>query len=247
MDGGIGVSGIARFPGAVGVSHLRVYDSRAPDGLAGGTPHVHTVCTEAYLVVSGAGAVQTLTVEGHRETPLEPGVAVWFTPGTIHRLVNHGDLELFVLMQNDGLPEAGDMVITFDAAVLADAARYEQAAALPPDDRTTAGPGEAARRRRDAAVPPFLDLVDAVRGGDQGPLAAFYDAAAALVRPRLEHWTAVWRDGPLAAAEETGRQLTALASRDADHLAAATVRARPAPVGERHYGCCGTLGVVLDP
>src|SRR5687768_5708435 len=108
MDGWVGVTAVPAFPGAVGVSHLRVYDTRAPDGLAGGTPHVHTVCTEAYLVVNGAGAVQTLTTEGYQETALEPGVAVWFTPGTIHRLVNHGDLELFVLMQNDGLPEAGD-------------------------------------------------------------------------------------------------------------------------------------------
>ena len=53
--------------------------------------------------------------------PLEPGAFVWFTPGTIHRLVNGGDLEILVLMQNAGLPEAGDMVITFPPDVLADA------------------------------------------------------------------------------------------------------------------------------
>ena len=41
------------FPGGIGVSHLRVYDTAAPDGLAGGTPHLHTVCTEAYAVVAG--------------------------------------------------------------------------------------------------------------------------------------------------------------------------------------------------
>ena len=49
------------FPGAIAATHLRVYDTAAPDGLAGGTPHLHTVCTEAYWVVAGTGAVQTLT------------------------------------------------------------------------------------------------------------------------------------------------------------------------------------------
>ncbi|MBA2280485.1 MAG: cupin domain-containing protein, partial [Acidimicrobiia bacterium] len=149
------------FPGAVGVSHLRVYDTAAPDGLAGGTPHLHTVCTEAYAVVAGSGAVQTLTASGYREVPLEPGAFVWFTPGTIHRLVNHGDLEILVLMANAGLPEAGDMVLTLPLAVLADPEAYAAAAVLPADDSTTAGPGDAARQRRDLAVPAFLDLVAA--------------------------------------------------------------------------------------
>ena len=72
------------LPGAIGVSHLRVY----PDG---GTPHLHTVCTEAYAVVGGRGSVQTVTLaEGFIETPLEAGMLVSFPPGTIHRLVNEG-------------------------------------------------------------------------------------------------------------------------------------------------------------
>ena len=103
------------LPGAVGVSHLRVYDTDAPDGLAGGTPHLHTVCAEAYAVIAGIGAVQTITSTGFTETPLEAGALVWFTPGTIHRLINGGGLEILVVMQNAGLPEAGDMVITLRA------------------------------------------------------------------------------------------------------------------------------------
>ena len=87
------------FPGGIAVSHLRVYDSTSVDGLAGGTPHCHTACTEAYAVVAGCGRVITLGGDGHRETPLEPGSFAWFTPGTIHRLVNDsGDLEILVLM-----------------------------------------------------------------------------------------------------------------------------------------------------
>jgi mannose-6-phosphate isomerase-like protein (cupin superfamily) len=76
------------LPGAVGVSHLMVYDSEGPDGLSGGTPHLHTVCSEAYAMVSGSGVVQTLSPAGFVEVPLPRGAFVWFTPGTVHRLVN---------------------------------------------------------------------------------------------------------------------------------------------------------------
>ncbi len=58
------------FPGAVAASHLRVYDTEAPDGLAGGTPHLHTACTAAYSVVAGRGAVQTLTSSRFEEVAL---------------------------------------------------------------------------------------------------------------------------------------------------------------------------------
>jgi mannose-6-phosphate isomerase-like protein (cupin superfamily) len=233
------------FPGAIGVSHLRVYDTSAPDGLAGGTPHVHTVCTEAYVVVGGTGAVQTLAASGYDERPLEPGAFVWFTPGTIHRLVNGGDLEIVVLMANQGLPEAGDMVITFPPSILADPAAYAEAATLPDHDRTTAGSPDPARERRDLAVPAFLELADATRRRDPVPLRAFHDAAAALVRPRLQEWESIWRTGPLAVAEQTGAQLAALARGDAAHLAAAAVASLPPPPSERRYGCCGTLGTYV--
>ena len=49
---------------------------------------------------------------------------MWFEPGTIHRLVNGGGLELVVLMQNSGLPEAGDAVFTFPPAILDDPDAY---------------------------------------------------------------------------------------------------------------------------
>jgi mannose-6-phosphate isomerase-like protein (cupin superfamily) len=242
VDGGVTT---APFPGGIGLSHLRVYDTTAPDGLAGGTPHLHTVCTEAYAVVAGSGAVQTLTSAGYDEVPLEPGAFVWFTPGTIHRLVNGGGLEILVLMGNAGLPEAGDMVITFPPDVLASADAYEAAASLPEDDRTTVGPGDAPRRRRDRAVPEFRRLVAAVEAGDLAPLEAFHESAAALVRPRLAAWEAIWRDGPKAAADRTGEQLAALAAGVADHLAGASVHRLPPPPAERRLGCCGTLGTYV--
>jgi hypothetical protein len=222
-----------------------VYDTTAPDGLAGGTPHLHTVCTEAYAVVAGTGSVQTLTASGAQEVPLEPGAFVWFTPGTIHRLVNGGGLEILVVMANAGLPEAGDMVITLPPEVVASAEAYDAAATLPEDDRTTAGPGDAARRRRDAAVPEFLRLVAATDAGDAEPLRAFHRSAAALVRPRLAGWERIWREGPLAAAERTGEQLAALAGGGAGHLAGASVHRLPPPPAERRLGCCGTLGTYV--
>jgi hypothetical protein len=224
---------------------LRVYDTPAPDGLAGGTPHLHTVCTEAYAVVAGSGAVHTLTASGHRVTPLEPGAFVWFTPGTIHRLVNGGGLEILVLMANAGLPEAGDLVITFPTEIVADAGAYALAATLPEDDRTTAGPGVSARQRRDLAVPAFLDLVASIERGDPQPLRTFLECAAALVRPRLADFEKLWRDGPLAAVTATEEQLAALAGGVADHLAAASVHAMPVPSAERRLGCCGTLGTYV--
>ena len=230
------------FPGAVGVSHLRVYDWEAPDGLRGGTPHVHSVCTEAYAVSSGRGAVQALTAHGLEEIPLEPGSFVWFTPGTIHRLVNHGDLEIFVLMQNAGLPEAGDMVITFPDDVLADPGAYAEAAALPEEERTTTGTGDAARRRRDHAIEGFA----AIRDGGPAALARFHERAAALLAPRAAGWFAMWERGPLAAVERTGEQLARLVERRvAPHLAEASIHRLPPPPPERRMGCCGTLGVYL--
>jgi len=233
------------FPGAIAATHLRVYDTAAPDGLAGGTPHLHTACTEAYWVVAGTGAVQTLTSTGFEETPLEPGTFAWFTPGTIHRLINAGELEILVLMQNAGLPEAGDMVITFPAEVLATAESYAAAATLPEDQRTSFGRGDAARARRDLAVPAFNKLRAATESGDPAPLRAFHEAAARLVQPQVAEWTERWRDGPLREVERTGDLLRALAEADPDHLAEASVHRLDPPAAERTMGCCGTLGTFL--
>src|ERR1700688_4258886 len=119
------------FPGGIGVTHLRVYDSLAPDGLAGGSPHMHFACSEAYLVIKGRGFVQTLSITGFREIPLHAGSMVWFTPGIIHRLVNtDARLEIFAVMENAGLPEHGDSVFTFPITYLQDEDSYLQFASL---------------------------------------------------------------------------------------------------------------------
>ena len=129
----------AAFPGATAITVLDVYDWVAPDGLPGGSAHVHLASTEGYVVASGAGRLQTLGERGYAETPLRPGDCLWFTPGTIHRLVNEGDLRLFVVMQNAGLPEHGDAVLTFPPEILADPDAYARAAILPSGGQPVGG------------------------------------------------------------------------------------------------------------
>lgn len=236
------------LPGGIGVSRLRVYDWPAADGLRGGTPHLHLTCTEGYAVVSGRGAVQTLTPAGFRQIPLAPGALLWFTPGTVHRLVNEGDLTLHVLMQNSGLPEAGDAVLTLPPHLLTDPATYRAATALPPraaHGRDAAGDAaveRAARRRRDLAVEGFTALRSATEAGDPEPLAAFHRAAAALVAPLTTAWRERWRTGAAAAAAATGTQLDALTKGDTSHLAEAVLRAEQ-PAERGRFGMCGRLDV----
>lgn len=218
------------FPGGVGFSMLQVYDWPAADGRSGGSPHLHTASAEGYVVLEGTGAVQTVSGDGAAEHALAPGVVLWFTPGTVHRLVSTGDLRLMVVMQNSGLPEAGDAVLTFPTEVLADPAAYAAAAA--------ASTGEDARRRRDLAMTGYAELL---RGGPEA-LTAFHRAAARLVAPRAGAWQQLWRDRPLAQAERTGRHLAALAAGDPAHLAGATVRTADAFPGQR-FGMCGRLSV----
>lgn len=224
------------LPGAVGLSHLSAYDWEAVDGVCGGSPHLHLVCTEAYVVTGGRGAVQTLSPEGCREVPLEAGSVAWFTPGTVHRMIQGGGLRVTVLMQNSGLPEAGDAVFTFPPDVLADPDRYAAAARLPA--KTGPQAEAAARRRRDLAVEGYLPLREALRAGDAGPCREFQQAAAELVRDKVPVWRELWRAGALATAERTGAQLDALESGGPDYLAGAgSFDCGPSRHGG--YGMCG--------
>ncbi|MGI5141558.1 cupin domain-containing protein [Streptomyces sp. CA-106110] len=229
------------LPGAVAVSHLTVYDWPAADGVCGGTPHLHLTCSEAYVVTGGRGAVQTLTTTGYQVTPLAPGTVAWFTPGTVHRLVNEDDLRITVLMQNSGLPEAGDAVLTLPPEYLTDPQTYAAATAIPagaPEEEQE----RIARARRDLALEGYRALRDA-----PGPeaLAAFHRAAAALVRPRLAEWRERWLHGAGAAAAATGEQLDRLERGDVSHLACAVVQAQqPSALGK--FGMCGRLNTYKE-
>ena len=236
------------LPGGIGVSLLRVYDSTAPDGLVGGSPHVHLACSEGYYVVAGTGAVQTLSTGGYAETALEPGAVVWFGPGTIHRLVNTGGLTILTLMSNSGLPEAGDAVLTFPAEHLADRAAYDLASQLDSlENGTEDGTGgsredgteTAAMRRRDLALSGYLELRD---GGPEA-LDAFLTAAVELVRPLVGEWRERWRAGAKRLADETGAALDGLDRGDGSHLRRAGLNRLPAPTEQVRFGMCGRLAV----
>ncbi|GMA27897.1 cupin domain-containing protein [Arenivirga flava] len=219
------------FPGGTSVTRLRVYElGPAADGLDGGTPHLHTVSSEAYVVLGGAGAVQLLDRSGYREQPLAAGDVVWFGPGTVHRAVNHGGLDLLVILSNRGLPEHGDAVMTFPDAVLADPEAYASAAA----------PGEEPpRARRDLGVEGFLALRDALLAGDGAPYERMLDRATALVHP-LAGSFAQQRMASVGADEALGSAaLRALAAASSDGLGALAPRA--SRLEGSAYGMCGVL------
>ncbi len=238
------------LPGGTSVSHVRVYDTVAPDGLAGGSPHLHTVCTEAYLVIAGEGLVQTLSGEGYAETPLVAGTIAWFSPGTIHRLVNlDGRLELYVLMSNAGLPEAGDMILAFAPDLLVDESTYRRVADLPADARTTDGHPDAAMARRDLAVAGFGHWRDAVTAGGPAALDALYRCAVELLGDRPANWLNLLAADPTIDLERSRAQVEALWSHDrgcaAARLGESAIRSTSLHPDTRRMGCCGTLGTVI--
>lgn len=225
------------FPGGVAVSDLAVYDWEAADGCRGGSPHLHTASSEGYVVVGGAGAVETLSASGAEVHELAIGDVVWFSPGTVHRLINHGDLRLLVVMANAGLPEAGDAVLTFPDEVLDDPEAYAAAATLPDGPDRAA----AARARRDLALEGYARLRAEIDATGPAALHALHARAARLVQPRVAGWTATWEATVVAETQRTRAQLAALAAGDPGALAAAAVmRGEPTP-GDRAYGMCGRL------
>lgn len=228
------------LPGGIGISKLSVYDIEAPDGLVGGTPHVHLACSEGYYVIAGAGAVQTLTPKGYAETQLQPGTVVWFDPGTIHRLVNGGGLQILTLMSNSGLPEAGDAVLTLPPEYLTDRDTYLKATTL-------TGEGEARTRsamaRRDLALEGYAVLRERYEAEGPSALDEFYAAAVRIVQPQLADWRKRWEQGARRLADETGAALDALEAGTAPHLQTAELHRVPAPTEFGRHGMCGRLDV----
>ncbi|WP_026818687.1 cupin domain-containing protein [Arthrobacter castelli] len=228
------------FPGGTAVSNLQVYDWEAPDGLHGGSPHMHCVSTEAYVVVAGSGEAHTISSGGFQVEALNAGSVLWFSPGTIHRLVNTGGLEIVVVMQNAGLPEAGDAVMTFPIETLRDPDAYAKAAALP-NEAADHERADAARARRDLAMDGYEQLLAAVEQDGVAALGEFHQLAAALVQPRIARWHEIWHDTVAAETERTRHQLKALADGNYHHLAGGEVARTEQRPGSRLFGMCGRL------
>lgn len=230
----------ASFPGAVGLTRIGVYDWEAVDGVCGGSPHMHTASTEAYLVLAGTGRVETIRTSGYESYDLAPNDLLWFSPGTIHRLVNEDNLEILVVMQNGGLPEAGDAVLTFEAAILASPERYAQAAALPAGP-PSGSPEGAARARRDGALAGYQRLKEAAIAGQSDIVEQFHRDAVRLVQSRVPGWQALWDETIAPESARTRSWLAELAEGKFSHFAeAAVARAEPGRP-DRIFGMCGML------
>lgn len=234
---------VTNFPGATALSEVSIYNWPARDGAAGGTPHLHTASAEAYAVQQGRGRLETLDSGGFTSTPLEPGTVLWFTPGTIHRAINDsGDLRVLVVMQNAGLPENGDAVMTFPPEQLVDSTGYRQAAALTPGDADSGDlmAESAARRRRDLALEGYFALKKAVLEEGPAALAGFHRAAAKLVGARTSHWRELLLYGAERQAAATRQQLEFLERADSYYLQDAQTT-----MGQRRtnriYGMCGRI------
>ena len=238
---GVGVG--STFPGATGLSEISIYDWPGADGAAGGSPHVHTASTEAYVVLEGAGRLETLDSRGFTSAPLVPGAVLWFTPGTVHRAINDsGDLRVLVVMQNAGLPEHGDAVMTFPSEHLGDGETYRRAAALEHKDADAglAAGEEAARRRRDLALEGYFALKQDVLASGPEALAGFHAAAARLIAGRTRTWAHLLAGGAARQVEVTRQQLASLDTAESIYLAKArtTMGKRE---NRRIYGMCGRI------
>lgn len=228
------------MPGGIAVSILHVYDTVTSDGLIGGSPHVHLACAEGYVVMGGSGVVQTLGPDGFAETPLQQGSVVWFQPGIIHRLINDDRrLEILTMMQNAGLPEAGDAVLTFPDEVLDSAERYAAVASIGDVPQGLAD----AQRRRDLAVDGFTVLRQRVEEKCADVLRDFYTKAQRLVRDRVPEWRDLWESHTLRAAQLTGDQLDKIVAGDVGYLFDATINVLDEPTARDQPGMCGRLDV----
>jgi mannose-6-phosphate isomerase-like protein (cupin superfamily) len=231
-----------RMPGATLVTRLKVYDTVTPDGQRGGTPHIHLMCTEMYYVLSGSGAVELLDMKGFSRVEVGPDSALVFSPGTIHRLINpNGDLLVLVVMQNSGLPERGDNVVSFSDEWMADDARYTEA--------MTIQSVEDAHQRRDRGVEGFLQLKAAFdQDAESGrrALGHFYEMAAARTANLRAEWARIIKEGALAAAQISLDHLAALEDNQTDFLADAGHHlVNPGDFSK--LGFCGELNRYFDP
>lgn len=179
------------LPAGVGLTHIKVYDTPGPDGLISGGAHIHLVCSEIYYVLAGRGEMELLSMDGLQTIELLPNKAVFFLPGTFHRVLNpNRNLEILAIMQNGGLPERGDFVMSFPHEVLTNPPAYSQALRAPTL--------EDALKRRDLSLKGFLELKAAfARSKEEGQLALrkFYHAARNLISPKVDGFEWVLKVG----------------------------------------------------
>lgn len=231
-----------RMPGATLMTRLKVYDTVTPDGQIGGTPHVHLVCTEMYIVIAGSGSVEIIDNNGFSVVDLKQNDALLFTPGTLHRLINpNKDLDLLIIMQNSGLPERGDNVVTFKEEWLATESAYAEA--------MTISSLEEAYQRRDRGVEGFLHLKDqfeqSLENGREH-LKQFYQMAEARSAPLRAEWQKIIEQGAAKEVKHSLQQLEQLSRGDISYLTRNEYTLIQIP-DETVPGFCGHLNRYFDP
>lgn len=231
-----------QMPGATLMTRLKVYDTPTPDGQIGGTPHMHLVCTEMYVVLGGSGAVELLDKDGFSYVELNTNGALLFSPGTIHRLINpNRDLEILVIMQNSGLPERGDNVVTFKEAWLATDEAYAGAMQV--------ASVEEAYQRRNRGVEGFLDLKaefeESIETG-RVALQKFYDIGRERTANRHQQWQEIVTNGAQRASNESLIQIQQLQAGQTDYLSQ-NAYAHISTTTQSTAGFCGHLNRYFDP
>lgn len=225
------------FPGATEFSVVSLYDDLGTS-VCGGTPHLHTACTEAYIGMNGEATVEVLSSDGHHAYPVSPGQVVWFTPGVIHRGVpKEGPADVLVLMQNAGLPEAGDAVLTLPSRFWDRPEEYASLVSL--IDVDGADRDEMVRRRRALAVEGYQELMTRYDAEGSTGLDPFYDYARAVVAPHLDAMTELVHRTAAAEVSSTLGALAEMKAGTSDHLHLG--RASHTTHGGTRHGMCGML------
>jgi len=222
--------------GGVGLTLLKVYEDRAaPDGQHSGCAHVHAITDEAYFVVSGTGFLELHDATNEfRRLPLSPGAYVQFSPGTIHRAVSTGGLEVMVVIGNAGLAERGDARIYFGPDVDADAEEYRRLTALP---KTDGRPG--ALERRDASIAGYAKLMKLHESNPvayRAELARFVELHLAEMAALRDNLAEVVAAGPMQWARTAGKRIENLPASLASSETLVT-----SLTDEPILGMCGTL------
>jgi hypothetical protein len=116
---------------------------------------------------------------------------VFFRPGIFHRVLNpNKNLTILSVMQNGGLPERGDFVMSFPQEILTSAAAYAKAV------RVT--DVASALVRRDLSIKGYLRIKEAFAASkEQGQqaLREFYKAARDLMAPKVDGFEWVLKVG----------------------------------------------------
>ena len=225
------------LPGGVGLSHISVYDQPGPDGVIGGGAHIHMVCSEIYYVLEGAGQIELISARGLETVDLSPAKAVFFRPGIFHRVLNpNKNLKILSIMQNGGLPERGDFVMSFPAKIVNSAAAYSKALRV-------ANLADAIGRR-DLSIEGYQVIKQAFAESSEAGLVAlraFYHAARDLMAPKVDGFEWVLKVGAQNEVKDSLDACDFIRSGRTDYLEAARHAALSPFEQPMTPGMCGEL------